>query len=249
MVQLSCSVLWISRHFRKLEGVIGFLQPWRGSQPMVAMDVAISQGREHSSEMAYLRGRTMGMIWSYRLRRLWWSVIKGQTDRFTTGLSEGVWKIGQSGLWMDTKSNDRHIHGWTETWNFWSYTLVQTKDSEGSHQSSMNERGTTTTTNDGTPALPSPTKAVTAPFKRLAWDEMQRWRTQGLCFNCNERFTVGHKCQGPQLLLMENYGELDGEECEEIVDKDGKTLTSYGTSFSTWTLRTRFLLMGRVLTR
>lgn len=43
----------------------------------------------------------------------------------------------------------------------------------------------------------------TSTPKRLSWDEMQKRRTQGLCFNCNEKFTPGHKCQGPQLLLLE----------------------------------------------
>ena len=25
----------------------------------------------------------------------------------------------------------------------------------------------------------------------------------GLCFNCNDKFTPGHKCQGSQLMLLE----------------------------------------------
>lgn len=45
----------------------------------------------------------------------------------------------------------------------------------------------------------------TSPFKRLSWEEMQRKRAQGLCFHCNERFTAGHKCQKPQLLLLEGH--------------------------------------------
>lgn len=43
------------------------------------------------------------------------------------------------------------------------------------------------------------------PFKRLSWEEMQRKRAQGLCFHCNERFIAGHKCQKPQLLLLEGH--------------------------------------------
>lgn len=39
-------------------------------------------------------------------------------------------------------------------------------------------------------------------IKMLSWDEMQRRRAQGLCFNCNEKLTMGHKCQGLQLLLF-----------------------------------------------
>ncbi|RVW76696.1 Transposon Tf2-8 polyprotein [Vitis vinifera] len=41
----------------------------------------------------------------------------------------------------------------------------------------------------------------------------------GLCFNCNERFTPGHKCQGPRLLLIEGHDEVqDKEEEVEISD-------------------------------
>lgn len=39
--------------------------------------------------------------------------------------------------------------------------------------------------------------------KRLTWEEMQWRRALGLCFNCNERFTTGHKCQGSQILMIE----------------------------------------------
>ncbi|KAA8542122.1 hypothetical protein F0562_023274 [Nyssa sinensis] len=52
-------------------------------------------------------------------------------------------------------------------------------------------------------ALPAP--APTA--RRLTWEEMQRRRAQGLCFNCDERFTARHKCQGPRLLLLEGFDD------------------------------------------
>lgn len=63
---------------------------------------------------------------------------------------------------------------------------------------------------------PSPTKFKTAsPMKRLTWDEMQKRRAQGLCFNCDEKFTPGHRCKEPQLLLLEGSNEYsDDEETE-----------------------------------
>ena len=48
-------------------------------------------------------------------------------------------------------------------------------------------------------------------MKRLNWEEMQKRRTQGLCFNCNEKFTPGHKCKGPQLLVLDGGQEDQGE--------------------------------------
>lgn len=47
---------------------------------------------------------------------------------------------------------------------------------------------------------------------------MQRRRAQGLCFNCNDKFTAGHKCQRPQLLLLESLSEPVRVMCEEVTD-------------------------------
>ncbi|KAK8522025.1 hypothetical protein V6N12_066595 [Hibiscus sabdariffa] len=47
------------------------------------------------------------------------------------------------------------------------------------------------------------TSKPTPSMKRLTWNEMQQKRVQGLCFNCDEKFTTGHKCRGPQFLLLE----------------------------------------------
>ena len=57
----------------------------------------------------------------------------------------------------------------------------------------------------------------TGPFKCLSWEEMQRKRAQGLCFNYNERFTAGHRCQKPQLLLLE--GHIGNMLCENNMEQ------------------------------
>ena len=53
------------------------------------------------------------------------------------------------------------------------------------------------------------------PVKKLSWDEMQRRPAQGLCFNCNDKFTAGHKCTRAQLLIMDNEVEMDENTNEE----------------------------------
>jgi hypothetical protein len=69
------------------------------------------------------------------------------------------------------------------------------------------------------PQLDFPAQTKTTPasrMKRLTWDEMQRRRAQGLCFNCDEKFNIGYKCQGPHLLLLEmSYNSNDEEETNE----------------------------------
>ena len=48
-----------------------------------------------------------------------------------------------------------------------------------------------------------------ATIKRISWDEMQKRRAQGLCFDCNNKFTPGHRCQVPQLMILENIAQDD----------------------------------------
>ncbi|CAL1410951.1 unnamed protein product [Linum trigynum] len=38
--------------------------------------------------------------------------------------------------------------------------------------------------------------------KRLTWEEQQLRRAQGLCFNCDERFTIGHKCGTAKIMCL-----------------------------------------------
>jgi hypothetical protein len=52
-------------------------------------------------------------------------------------------------------------------------------------------------------------------MKRLTWSEMQSRRAQGLCFHCDERFVLGHKCKRSQLLLLEDSYK------EEDIDNEG----------------------------
>jgi hypothetical protein len=65
----------------------------------------------------------------------------------------------------------------------------------------------------------SPSTTHVAPIRRLSWDEMQRRRLQGLCFNCNECFTAEHRCQGAKLLMLEGHDEDDEAVCDNIHDK------------------------------
>ena len=52
-------------------------------------------------------------------------------------------------------------------------------------------------------------------MKQLTWDEMQKDHIQGFCFNYYEKFTLNHRCKGPQLLLLEG-----SQEDEEGVNDD-----------------------------
>ena len=41
----------------------------------------------------------------------------------------------------------------------------------------------------------------------------------GLCFNCDDKFTTGYKCRGPQFILLEGPVESSSFRCEEVTDE------------------------------
>ncbi|KAJ0453998.1 putative retrotransposon gag domain-containing protein [Helianthus annuus] len=47
------------------------------------------------------------------------------------------------------------------------------------------------------------TSAQPLPIKKLTAAEMQTRRAAGLCFNCDERYQPGHRCQPPKFLFMQ----------------------------------------------
>lgn len=55
------------------------------------------------------------------------------------------------------------------------------------------------------------TRPTPTGVRRLPWDEMQKRREQGLCFNCDEKFVPGHKCKVKQAYLIEPIDSSDDE--------------------------------------
>ncbi|KAK8935211.1 hypothetical protein KSP39_PZI012965 [Platanthera zijinensis] len=64
---------------------------------------------------------------------------------------------------------------------------------------------------------------------RLSWSELQARKEKGLCFNCDEKFTAGHKCQKVQVFMLqqETEDELNSEDLDFGGDLD---LTELGVS-------------------
>nr|KYP75814.1 Retrotransposable element Tf2 [Cajanus cajan] len=69
------------------------------------------------------------------------------------------------------------------------------------------------------PLLPTPPTRL--PIKRLTEAEMQARRDKNLCFNCDERYTRGHRCK-PQFLLLTTF---DSEEQSEFTATDEDPVT------------------------
>ncbi|XP_019459949.1 PREDICTED: uncharacterized protein LOC109359708 [Lupinus angustifolius] len=70
----------------------------------------------------------------------------------------------------------------------------------------------------------NPPTQTALPIRRLTIAQMQERRAQGLCYNCDEKYHSGHKCQPKQFMLM-LVNDLDSTEEQllssmETVDED-----------------------------
>ncbi|XP_061356960.1 uncharacterized protein LOC133301350 [Gastrolobium bilobum] len=72
----------------------------------------------------------------------------------------------------------------------------------------------------------SSTPSLPPGVRRLTPEEMKTRREQGLCFNCDERFSRGHKCKQPSnLLLIEDITDIPPEtEIDPITPLSTETL-------------------------
>ncbi|CAL1405562.1 unnamed protein product [Linum trigynum] len=50
-------------------------------------------------------------------------------------------------------------------------------------------------------------------FVRLSPAEIEQKRREGKCFNCDERFAIGHKCARPDLMML--VGRWEDEAADE----------------------------------
>ena len=68
----------------------------------------------------------------------------------------------------------------------------------------------------------------TLPIKRLTPTEMQARREQGLCFNCDEKYSKAHKCKAKFLLLTEEEDEvLISDSTDEDIHMHDDGMISY----------------------
>ncbi|XP_073260170.1 uncharacterized protein [Populus alba] len=75
------------------------------------------------------------------------------------------------------------------------------------------------TTNSGVLGPPLASKPInnTAPslFRRITNQEARERREKGLCFYCDEKFIPGHRCQRPQLFMIEDSTPADTDTNED----------------------------------
>ena len=58
--------------------------------------------------------------------------------------------------------------------------------------------------------------ALSLPRCRLSPGEMAQCRTDGLCYNCDEKFVLGHHCKKLFIINIVRFDDYDEEVDEEI---------------------------------
>ena len=60
-----------------------------------------------------------------------------------------------------------------------------------------------------TPKVGQPSTIATIPFRRITSQEARERCEKGLCYYCDEKFSPSHRCQKPQLFMIEESPLLD----------------------------------------
>ncbi|RVW85307.1 hypothetical protein CK203_045593 [Vitis vinifera] len=56
--------------------------------------------------------------------------------------------------------------------------------------------------------------AQPATFRRITNQEARERREKGLCYYCDEKFVAGHRCERPQLFMIEDSPHMNTEDVE-----------------------------------
>ncbi|KAL6313182.1 hypothetical protein AAG906_016770 [Vitis piasezkii] len=56
--------------------------------------------------------------------------------------------------------------------------------------------------------------AQPATFRRITNQEARERREKGLCYYCDEKFVAGHRCERPQLFMIEDFPHMNTEDVE-----------------------------------
>lgn len=85
------------------------------------------------------------------------------------------------------------------------------------------------------PLLPTPKTAPLNPVKRMSAAEMQLRREKGLCYTCDEKFSLTHKCPNKHyyvLQLDETEDIVAEEDSPEVVEECTELSTEHHLSFN-----------------
>ncbi|KAH9680855.1 hypothetical protein KPL71_026714 [Citrus sinensis] len=197
--------LWFQR--RKNQG---HLVTWEGIKAGLLERFGSTEYEDPFGELCKLK--QTGTVSEYQTRferllaRAGHLTDKQEAECFISGLKDGL----RTDVRVQNPPNLSAAIGLARTYEFKTQRLTNTPISSFGRNSNT-QLGTTNFSRNSTDVR-------TLPIRRFAPTELQRRREQGLCYNCDEKYTFGHKCK--KLFLIEAE---EGDELEEHKEEKDDT--------------------------
>ncbi|CAL1353247.1 unnamed protein product [Linum trigynum] len=185
---------------------LGMLFPRIRKQPLSALSLGSSSIRDHKAEKTV-----------FFFNEVWWNLILWPRDLrlCMTGIKPEI----AASVWVfepDSLKSAFRLAGYKEEeLASWRSTIGRyprpsgTGSSSGTGSKGGGGVAGATAGAGGPTAAPAPVAAARGGmrpppkgFVRLSPAEIERKRREGKCFNCDERFTIGHKCACPDLMML-----------------------------------------------
>jgi len=71
----------------------------------------------------------------------------------------------------------------------------------------------------GPPPITKPNQTSPGGFKRITSQEAKDRRARGLCFYCDEKFIPGHRCQRPQVFMIEDNSTVEELQVDDTIEE------------------------------
>lgn len=59
---------------------------------------------------------------------------------------------------------------------------------------------------------------ATVPIQKISQAQMEERRKKGLCYNCDSKWHIGHKCPNPRLFVIEGVELIEEENSEPFIE-------------------------------
>ncbi|CAL1376460.1 unnamed protein product [Linum trigynum] len=92
----------------------------------------------------------------------------------------------------------------------------------GGGSAAGNVSGANTGSGNAPPVARVGPQAIPKGFVQLTPAEVEQKRREGKCFNCDGRFTIGHQCPKPELMMLVGRWEDEAKDAAEDVGNGEK---------------------------
>lgn len=136
-------------------------------------------------------------------------------DSFLSGLKEEI----SSALYLNKLTTLKNARDKARR----QESLIEVKDKRSKGYNKISVGGTSSKQSTGPVAFSTGTKESSSKplptgVKKLTYSEMMERRSNGLCFNCDEKFNAGHQCKNKQVFMITTEEESNSTTEQESLN-------------------------------